>query len=374
VGGANAPEPCKGDIDPEVRSIFLVVTGGGTGGHVYPALEVARAASQRGSEILYLGSERGQEKLICARFAIPCQVFGSRPLYSLKSPQGWRSLVALLKATQLVKGELKRRRPDAVFSTGGYSAAPVMQAAKSLDIPLCIHESNSVPGRANRMFAPKAAGFTCTFRTTTERIKGAVRTGQPIRAELREAAAAEPNNREKPLVLTVGGSQGSQFLNENVPEAAKVLHDKADFLLAAGRGNYDKVKVQVNGTPGLLLVPYLEIDALLDAYSQATVAVARSGGTVAEFALFGLPSVLVPLPTSADDHQLRNAQEFVGFGGAILLEQKDADPSSLADAIDEWLASPEKREAARKALKEWDVPDATERILAVVERAATRHN
>ncbi len=355
--------------------MFLVVTGGGTGGHVYPALEVARAMAERDAEILYLGSVRGHERLICEELAIPFRGFGSRPLHSLKSARGWASLVALLRATQQAKTVLRNCRPDAVFSTGGYSAAPIMQAAKSLRIPLAIHESNSVPGRSNRMFAKTAVGFTCTFRSTVERVKGAIRTGQPIRRELREAAAQpRPGDGAEPLVLCLGGSQGSQFLNGIMPGAASELGGRARFLLATGRGNFEEVRRQAAATGGLALAPYLETGALVEAYSKASVAVARSGGTVAEFALFGLPSVLVPLASSADNHQLRNAEEFVGFGGASLLEQKEATSKTLAAAIDRWLSSAELREAAQTALKEWDVPDATERIAEIVERAATRHN
>jgi UDP-N-acetylglucosamine--N-acetylmuramyl-(pentapeptide) pyrophosphoryl-undecaprenol N-acetylglucosamine transferase len=355
--------------------LFIVVTGGGTGGHVYPALEVARSLSERGGEILFLGSLRGQERQICEKRAVAFQGFGSRPLYSLRSARGWSSLVALIRATGQAKAALRKRRPDIVFSTGGYSAAPVMQAAKSLGVPLAIHEANSIPGRSNRMFAPYASGFSCTFNTTVGRIKGAVRTGQPIRRELREAASrAVSDPVARPLVMCVGGSQGSQFLNEHFPAAARRLEGKAEFLLATGRNNFDLLGSKLRRIPGFTAVPYLEADALVDAYSRAMLAVGRSGGTVAEFAMFGLPSVLVPLPGSADDHQLKNAQEFVELGGASLLEQSDASPERLAQRIEDWLRSEERRERARRALKEWDIPDATDRIVEIVERAASRHN
>jgi UDP-N-acetylglucosamine--N-acetylmuramyl-(pentapeptide) pyrophosphoryl-undecaprenol N-acetylglucosamine transferase len=283
-------------------------------------------------------------------------------------------LVLLVKATGAAKRELRQRRPDAVFSTGGYSAAPVMAAARSLGIPFTIHESNSVPGRANRMFASAAGGFTCTFKSTVQLVAGGVRTGQPIRRELREAAAKPVSASGTGLVVGIGGSQGSEFLNSVVPQAAPLLKSDAQILLASGKNNYERFVAEYRSVKGLRIVPYLETAELVDAYGNATVAVARSGGTVAEFALFGLPSVLIPLPTSADNHQLRNAQEFVEFGGAILLEQSEATPERLAASLDRWLESPAAREKASAALRKWDAPDATERIVDGVERAANRHN
>jgi UDP-N-acetylglucosamine--N-acetylmuramyl-(pentapeptide) pyrophosphoryl-undecaprenol N-acetylglucosamine transferase len=350
--------------------VLVVITGGGTGGHIYPALEVGRALREGQADIEYLGSNRGQEGSICGRQNIPFTGFESRPLYSLRTSAGWKSLMLLLRATAAAKKVLKAKNPDLVFSTGGYSAAPVMAAARSLRIPYTIHDTNSVPGRSNRIFASKAAAFTCTFHCTVGLIPGAVRTGQPIRRELR-AAAQELRPVGRPFVIGVGGSQGSQFINETLPPAAGHLKLPADVLLATGRNNFDSVETK---QPNVRLVPYLETDELVDAYRKATVAVARSGGAVAEFALFGLPSVLIPLPTSADSHQLRNAEEFAAFGGAILLEQRDASPLRLAEAIDAWHTDEPRQTAAREALRKWDAPDATDRIVEIILRVGTRHN
>ena len=344
------------------------VTGGGTGGHVYPALEVARALQDKGAAIRYLGANRGQEGPICANLGIEFVGFPSRALYSLKTVAGWESLALLMKATTAAKRELRARRPDAIFSTGGYSAAPVMAAARSLRIPYAIHESNSVPGRANRMFCAKADGFTCTFHATVGAVPKAVRTGQPIRRELRAAAQAGQMD-PKPFVIGVGGSQGSQFINQALTAAAALFRIPAEVLLSTGKGNFDSVK---SHSSNVRLVPYLETSELVDAYRHSTVAVARSGGTVAEFALFGLASVLIPLPSSADDHQLHNAQEFVQFGGAILVEQSSATPQKLAESIDAWHSDPVRRAAAREALKNWDAPDATDRIVEIILDAAAR--
>ncbi len=346
----------------------LAVTGGGTGGHVYPALEVARYAREQGDELVYLGSLRGQEGGASERMGIPFHGFRAEPLYSLRTPRGWKSGLILLKAVGVAKALLRSTKPDAVFSTGGYSAAPVLSAARSLKIPYVIFEANSVPGRTHRMFAPRAAAFASVFHQTAERVAEVTvtRTGMPIRKSLRDAAAAglSPDG----LVMVVGGSQGSAFLNGALPKAAAGLNGR-EFLHATGPKNYDAVRSGRLPT-GYTVVPYLEEKELLDGYSRASVVVARSGGTLAEFACFRIPSVLVPLPSSADDHQLHNAREFEQMGAARIVEQSTATPDRLREAIQGWLI--EGREQAQEALKKWDAPDAVERIYELVSNSVNR--
>ncbi len=337
-----------------------MLTGGGTGGHIYPALEVGRLAAERGASLSYMGSLRGQESAACAKLGIPYQGFGSEPLWSLRTARGWRAAARLARATRDAKRALRADRPDIVFSTGGYSAAPVMAASRSIGIPYVVHEGNSIPGRTTRMFAPRAAAVCCTFRTTEGRLPNAVRTGHPIRRELREAAK---QRKETPLVVVVGGSQGARFLNEGVPRVAREIVGLR-WLHATGPGGYEEF--QGAAFEGYELVPFIEADQLADAYAHARIAVARSGSTLAEFAAFRLPSVLVPLPTSADDHQRFNAREFETMGAAIIVEQDGGD---LGAAIRSW-DDAGRRKAAKAALAEWDVPDATARLVSIIERAA----
>ncbi len=387
----------------------LVVTGGGTGGHVYPALEVARYAREQGDELLYLGSFRGQEGEAAAQAGVSFQGFHAAPLYSLKSPRGWKSAVILMRAVGTAKALLRIAKPDVVFSTGGYSAAPVIGAAKSMGIPYVLFEANSIPGRTHRIFAPKAAAFASVFHKTAERMASikVTRTGMPIRKALRDAspsaASAEPavtakdkfseqrasrsgkgqgaglqqtSRKEQPepdpfrfekspLVLVLGGSQGSAFLNEAVPKAAAQL-DGVAFLHATGPKNYD-VAIATTTPDNYRFVPYLEQDQMIEALASATLVVARSGGTLAEFACFQLPSVLVPLPNSADDHQLHNAREFEAMGAATVVEQTDATPERVAEAIQAWRER-DTVEAIR-ALADWDIPDATGRIYHLIQKA-----
>lgn len=355
----------------------LIVTGGGTGGHIYPALEVARLARTRGFDVHYFGSLRGQESRLCADQGVPFIGFGSAPLYSLREPRGWQSVGRLALASLRAHGELSRHRPDVVFSTGGYSAAPVLFAARTKRIPSVLLESNSVPGRTTRMFIPNASAMAYVFQHTErfDTTGRGVRTGQPVRDALRLAAVRRQESAI-PTVVVVGGSQGSAYLNDAVPRAAMAL-PKVRFIHATGRANFESVAAKV--APLELgdryrLVPYLEQAELMEAYQTAAVAVGRSGGTVAEFAVFGLPSVLVPLPQSADDHQRVNAQEFADMHAATIAPQSASTPSNadvetLAVRIGQWIEDRAGRARAAEALRGWDVPDATERIVRLIEEA-----
>ena len=353
----------------------LIVTGGGTGGHVYPALEVARYAQIQGAELFYLGSLRGQEVKAAAAKGIPYQGFPSEPLYSIKTPQGFKAAWMLLKSTLMATQYLRSNRPDVIFSTGGYSGAPIMLAARSLKIPYCVHACDTVPGRAIRMVAKSAAQFTCTFRNTAKHAgREVVRTGQPIRDSLRQGLSQ--TNPDNQFVVTLGGSQGSGYLNDLVPNAAK-RNPGARFLISTGPSHIDSVTKNIQGVENVTAKGFLEPDQMVAAYKTATIAIARSGGTIAEFALARLPSILVPWINAADNHQYHNAMEFVEMGAATLFPQSDPaqpdeDARKLAAQISEWLADPEKIQRAKVALSEWDIPDATARIYNLVKQAAER--
>jgi UDP-N-acetylglucosamine--N-acetylmuramyl-(pentapeptide) pyrophosphoryl-undecaprenol N-acetylglucosamine transferase len=256
---------------------------------------------------------------------------------------------------------MRRLGIERAFGTGGYGAAPAVAAARALGRPYVLHESNSIPGRANRAFARRARAVTCVFHRTLQEVPGAVRTGQPIRAALREAALLTKETGEH--VLVTGGSQGAAFLNGIAPSAARIAG--GEWLHATGAAHLESVVA--SGLPeGYRAAAYLESAEMAAAYRWARVAVGRSGGTLAEYALFRLPSVLVPLPSSADGHQLHNAEEFAAMGAATLLPQASATPEGLAEAVSFWLTSPDARDKAAAALADWDRPNATAEIAELV--------
>lgn len=355
----------------------LIVTGGGTGGHVYPALEVARAARDAGHEVLYFGSLRGQEGAICEREGLPFVGFPSQPLYSLKTPRGWKAAASIYRSRWMARAALRAARPNVLFSTGGYSAGPVVAAAQGMRLPYVLHEANSAPGRSNLLFAKRAFAIGTVFRGAADHFKGCrvVRTGMPIRRELREQAPKSPIVRTTKMVLVTGGSQGSAFLNDTVPQAAQRVLNAAEnlcvsFVHVAGKGHIDEPWVAGARTEKYRVVPFFEGNEMAESYADASLIVSRSGGSLAEVAMFGIPSVLIPLPTAAADHQTANAREFVGMNAATLIAQSDASPEALADAISYWLENEEARKMAFDALKLFDVPNATELILGLLNEAA----
>lgn len=355
----------------------LVITGGGTGGHVYPALEVARLARDEGADVLYLGSIRGQEGAACQKAGIAFRGFPAAPLYSLKTPRGWKSMAGLLRARLMAKPALKKARPDAVFSTGGYSAGPVVSAAQSLGIPTVLHEGNSIPGRTNLLFAKRAFAIATTFHSSEARFPGSrvVRTGQPMRAELRQIADGPHAKDLLPLVLAVGGSQGAQALNEAVLGAAQRMVGRAlHWLHSTGRAHFEAVfhtYEKLGLKDDFEVRPFLDGPAMAEAYARCTMLVGRAGvGTLSEAAAFRLPGVYVPYPHAFENHQFHNAKEFEDMGAAIVLVQADLTPAKLEGALLGWLDDEPRRERAAQALAEWDMPDASRRVLALVTEAA----
>lgn len=357
----------------------LVVTGGGTGGHVFPALEVARLARAQGWEIVYLGSLRGIEGGACRKAGIPFHGFGSEPLYSPKTVKGVVALAKLARASADASKKLKVLRPAAVFSTGGYSSAPVVAAARRLHIPYVLHEQNSVPGRTNKMAAKHAAKIATTFVGAETHFPAdkVVRTGLPVRRELREMASAPRFDYDAlPLrVLVFGGSQGSAAINEAaLATAARLVGKEIRWVHVTGRAHFETLfpSYEKLGLSSIYeMKSFLEGEAMGEAYSESSLVVSRSGaGTLSELAAFQLPSVLVPYPQAYAGHQQANAEEFRLMGASTLIDQGALHPSVLEQHLIEWMESPDRREQARARLREWDSPNAGEEIIKLIGESA----
>lgn len=354
----------------------LVVTGGGTGGHVFPALELARRGRDEGAEAHFFGSLRGQEAAACRGEGLPFRGFPSGPLYSLATVRGWRGAIGIARARAGARRELAKLKPDVVFSSGGYSSAPVVSAALALGIPVVMLVLDAVPARSNLMFARRCHAVATTFFASEKFLEGCrvVRTGAPIRRELRRIADG-PHGRELlPLVLVTGGSQGAQALNEAALGAATRMYGLAlNWLHVTGKANFESVFASFEklGLKGAYEPKaFLEAEEMGQAYGRAAVAVTRGGaGTLSELAAFRLPAVVVPLPSAHAQHQLHNAREFAEMGAVTLLVQSELHPATLERELKDWLDDEPRMERAAQAMAEWDAPDATERIWKLVEGA-----
>jgi UDP-N-acetylglucosamine--N-acetylmuramyl-(pentapeptide) pyrophosphoryl-undecaprenol N-acetylglucosamine transferase len=348
---------------------------GGTGGHVYPALAVARALQEHSREIIWLGTHRGLESRVVPEAGIQLEwisVTGLRRkgvLALLAAPL--RLSVALLQSLRV----MQKHRPAAVLGMGGFVSGPGGLAAWLTRRPLVIHEQNAVAGLTNRLLARLARVVLQAFPGSFSPPMGATTVGNPVRAEI--AALAHPDSRfagrEGPIrLLVLGGSQGALALNRLVPAALArlpvalrptVIHQTGQRTLDAARDAYRENGIDVQ------LKPF--IDDMADAYGWADLVVCRAGAlTIAELCAAGLPAILVPYPAAVDDHQTSNARPLVDAGAAALLQEHSMSDESLAGLLKSWLSGrAELLEHARKA-RALAMPDALRTITDICLEAA----
>lgn len=303
-------------------SVLFVMAGGGTGGHVIPALAVAKQLQGRGHEVVFVGTERGVEGRLVpdAGFRLETIRVGGLANLGLKTriASAWR----LLAETVNVFLRMGQWKPAAVFSMGGYVAGPTVLSALLRKIPLVVMEPNAVPGFTNRAIARRVTRALIAFEETSRFFPpGRTEvTGLPVRAEFFHLPLPLPSNHLR--VLITGGSQGSRTLNEAARAAWPMIHDAnlpVHFIHQTGTSMYDSVSAEFSAT-GLAGEVVSFIPDMAAAFSQVDLVVCRSGaGAIAELAAACKPAILVPFPFAADDHQLKNARVFEKAGAAKLV-------------------------------------------------------
>jgi UDP-N-acetylglucosamine--N-acetylmuramyl-(pentapeptide) pyrophosphoryl-undecaprenol N-acetylglucosamine transferase len=318
------------------------MAGGGTGGHVIPLLAVARELRSRGEDVFFIGTDRGLEaKLVPAEgFPLDRIEIGGLKRVGLRQTlaTSWQLPASTLHSMNL----LKSRHTAAVFSMGGYVAGPPVMAALVKRIPVIVMEPNAVPGFTNRRIARFVTRALVSFEETAVYFpKGRTElTGVPVREEFFQIPL-KPREAELTVLIT-GGSQGSRTLNQ-AARASWPLFQKSQlpvrFIHQTGRATHEELQAEFAGT-GLAGTVTPFITDMPAAFAQADVIVCRSGaGAVAEVAAAGKPSVLVPFPFAADDHQRRNAQAFERAGAARLVEDKEMTADKLFAVIQELATS-----------------------------------
>jgi len=345
----------------------ILVMAGGTGGHVYPALAVARALEAHAQDIVWLGTHRGLESTVVPAAGIDIEWISVKGLRR-------KGVAALLIAPfQLAwallqsLGVIIRRRPAAVLGMGGFVSGPGGLAAWLTRRPLVIHEQNAAAGLTNRLLARLARVVLQAFPGSFNSRVNAETVGNPVREDI--AAVADPavrySERQGPLrLLVLGGSQGALALNQTVPEALSKLpaqerpivrHQCGNATLETARAAYEKYGVEAE------LLPF--IDDMAAVYAWADLVVCRAGAlTVAELCAVGLPALFVPYPAAVDDHQTANARPMADAGAAVIIDQSMLSADVLAGQLREWLSSRnELQNKAQKAHK-LDRPSALARI------------
>ena len=355
----------------------LLLAAGGTGGHVIPALVVARELSERSPEhrVLFVGTARGVENRLVPAAGFPLELVEVRALQGQSPATRLRNLLRLPRALWQASRLQDKFQPDVVLGVGGYAAGPVMLASAFAGIPLAVLEPNAFPGLSNRWVAPYVTRAFLAFPQAVDHF-GLGKTsvvGVPVR---REFFAAEPRRYQPPFrVLIFGGSQGARTLNRAAVEALPLLarHWENLFLVhQSGQSEYNAVK-QAYEKHSLRaeVLPYIE--GMPEAFARADVVVCRAGAnTLAELAAAGRAAVLVPFPSAANQHQLRNAQALAESGAARLIPDRELTGERLFAVLQELLGEPQRLEQMESAIRSMAHPEAASRIVDELERMVRR--
>lgn len=362
---------------------WALIAGGGTAGHVVPALAVAKALVSRGhspGDIHFVGARRGMEADL-----VPAAGFGITLLPGRGINERKLTLANLAAAGALAgagaagMAVVARRRPAVVLCVGGYASLAPGLAAGVLRRPLIVHEQNAVPGAANKINSRFARACAVSLPGTA--IARPVFTGNPVSAEFADLDPSPEGKRaarerlgldpSRTVVAAWGGSLGSRRINEAIRGVVEAWSDRDDLVVhhVVGRRDFGTWKPPAPGRITYRAVEYE--NAMADLLLAADVGVSRAGGmTVAELALAGLPAILVPLPIATEDHQSANARVLVDAGGALTVQDRDLDANSLASLLEPLVGDPERRRRMSRAVAALGRPDAADQVAELMETHA----
>lgn len=354
----------------------LMIGGGGTGGHIYPAIAIAKeyVARDRNRRVIFVGTERGLEKTIVPKAGFPLETISVGGLKGKGGLDLLRSIFRLprgfIQAFQLVG----KHRPDVVLGVGGYSSGPVLVAAALRGVPTIIHEQNAFPGLTNRMLARIVKTVAVAFADAAPRMKraDAVVTGNPVRAEFFSATRQPATAATRQRLLIFGGSQGSRILNDAMTGALLFLSrlkDRLDIVHQTGPNELPKVQeaYRTSGAfPDARVVAYL--DPIVDEIAAADLVVCRAGAmTIGELCATGRPAIFVPFAAATNNHQELNARVVERAGGGVVITEAELTPEKLGAAINEIMSDPERTRRMGAAAKSLAAPEATKKIVDSIE-------
>jgi UDP-N-acetylglucosamine--N-acetylmuramyl-(pentapeptide) pyrophosphoryl-undecaprenol N-acetylglucosamine transferase len=352
----------------------VIVAGGGTGGHLFPGLAVVEELRRRcpSLEVLFVGTARGIEARVLPARGERLELVDVQPLKGRGPMQLLRSVGVLPMAMGRAGGIVRRFRPDLVLGVGGYAAGPVLAAAAAMGKPTALLEQNAHVGLTNRLMAPMVGRAYVTFEETAGRFpqKSVRVTGNPVRRAFVESArraAADPAGFEARSqgILVLGGSQGARALNEALPAALARLSASTGMPIVHQTGEAMRDQVaQEYAALGCNAQVVSFIDDMARAYAEAAVVVGRAGATtVAELCAVGRPSILVPFPHAADDHQRKNAEALQAQGAAICIAEDALDEDRLLAALKPMVTDASVRRAMADAARGLGRPDAAAAIV-----------
>lgn len=356
----------------------VLLTGGGTAGHINPAIAIANyiKEKEKDSSFLFVGTQRGLEKTLVPKCGYDIKFIEVMGLKRSLSLENFKVLVNYIKSRKDAKKIIKEFKPDVVVGTGGYVCAPVVKAAAQLNIPTLIHEQNVFPGLAIKMLAQTADITAISFEETKDMMKAKkmVLTGNPLRPDLFvshdiDLVRAQYNFDDKPIVLMFGGSLGAEKMNEALVDMVTSRRIEGFNLIAStGEKHFEKIKSQladkgiaVDKIPGVRILPY--VYNMEEIFFAADVITGRAGAiTVSEIAALGKAAVLIPSPYVAHNHQEYNARYLEKNGAAKVVLESEATGERIANEIKNILSDKEKLKKMQKASQKIGITDACETI------------
>lgn len=360
IGAANS----ESDRTANLR---VLIAGGGTGGHIIPALAVAHElVARRQAEVLFVGTPRGMESRLVPAAGFQLRLIEVGPLKNVSLATRLRTLLDIPRSLLACRRLICEFKPDVVFGVGGYASGPGMAAALMLRVPTMAFEPNAMPGLANRLVGKRVQAAAVNFPAAATFFHNAEVTGIPVRPEFFKLP---PATGGAPHLLVFGGSQGARLFNNTLPSIAPALLEAVPgltILHQAGARHVDASEAAYKASGANPAQWHVSgfLDDMPARFAQANLVMARSGAsTVAELAAAGKPALLVPFAAAADDHQTRNAEEMVKAGAAVMLKEPDlADHAKVLECLIHLLTSHERLAAMSAAALTQAHPQAAEDI------------
>ena len=356
------------------HSMRVIIAGGGTGGHVIPALAIAQQLKKQfAAEVLFIGTARGIETRLVPQAGFPLELIQVGALKNVSFMTRAKTMFDLPRALWTSGRIVSDFRPDVVIGVGGYASGPAMIAAIRRRIPTLAFEPNVVPGFANRMVARFVSAAAVHFEETCEYFRNAKVTGVPVREAFFRIAptGATMGGNNVPTLLVFGGSQGAHAINQAMIESLPGLRAKIPamhIIHQTGQRDFESVQAAYQGA-GISSEVHKFIDDMPAAFARADLLVCRSGAsTVGEITAAGKPAIFVPFPRAADDHQNKNARALENAGAAVVVEESNLEAAYLVDTVAALLSSPARLSTMSAAAKSLAHPNAVEEIAEMVKR------
>lgn len=346
----------------------IILTGGGTAGHVTPNIALIPKLRELGYDIQYIGSYNGIEKELIEPFGIPYHGISSGKLRRYFSLQNFTDPFRVLKGLSEAKKLIRELKPDIIFSKGGFVSVPVVLAGKKNKVPVIIHESDMTPGLANKLAIPSATKVCCNFPETMNYLPAekAVLTGSPIRQELLTGNRITALDlcgftADKPVILVIGGSLGSVAVNTAVRAALPELLKTFQIIHLCGKGKLDE---SLKNTPGYVQYEYIEKE-LADLFALSDIVISRAGANaICELCALRKPMLLIPLSANASrGDQILNARSFEKLGYSMVLEEETLQDQLLLDTVNQLY---DNRQAFIDAMSKGGSTDSIEKILQLI--------